>query len=62
MMDSVAGMIMAPPIPMLARAAISMPTEPENAAHVEPAAKAVRPARNTRLRGYSTQRIVPLAR
>ena len=35
---SVEGIIMAPPIPMPARAAISMPTEPENAVQVEPAA------------------------
>ena len=47
MIESVAGIIMAPPMPMLARAAISMPTEPENAAQVEPAVKATRPARNT---------------
>ena len=32
MIESVAGIIMALPMPMLARAAISMPTEPENAA------------------------------
>ena len=46
MIESVAGIIMAPPMPMLARAAISMPTEPENAAQVEPAVKATRPTRN----------------
>jgi hypothetical protein len=45
MIASVAGIIMAPPMPTLARAAISRPTEPENAAQVEPAAKAARPAR-----------------
>ena len=50
MIDSVEGMISAPPMPMLARAAISIPTEPEKAAQVEPAAKAARPARNVRLR------------
>ena len=35
---------------MLARAAISTPTEPENAAQAEPAANAARPARNVRFR------------
>jgi len=45
MIDSVEGIIMAPPMPMLARAAISIPTEPENAAQVEHAAKAIRPGR-----------------
>jgi hypothetical protein len=49
MMDSVAGIIMAPPMPMLARAAISMATEPEKAAQTEPAANAARPARTPRL-------------
>ena len=48
---------MAPPMPMLARAAISMPTEPENAAQVEPAAKAARPARNMRLRPIRSARL-----
>jgi hypothetical protein len=57
MMDSVEGIIMAPPMPMLARAAISMSTEPENAAQVEPAAKAARPARNTRLRPIRSARL-----
>ena len=47
MIDSVDGMISAPPMPMLARAAISMLTEPENAAQAEPAANAARPARST---------------
>ena len=50
MIASVDGIIIAPPMPMLARAAISMPTEPENAAQVEPAANATRPPMNTRLR------------
>ena len=50
MIDSVDGMISAPPMPMLARAAISMPTEPENAAQAEPAANAAKPARNVRFR------------
>ena len=35
-------------MPMLARAAISMPTEPEKAAQVDPAAKRTSPARNVR--------------
>ena len=51
MIDSVDGMISAPPMPMLARAAISMLTEPENAAQAEPAANAARPARSGRRGG-----------
>ena len=50
MIDNVDGMISAPPMPMLARAAISMPTEPENAAQAEPAANTTRPARSVRFR------------
>ena len=61
MIASVEGIIMAPPIPMLARAAISMLTEPENAAQVEPAAKAIRPVRNTRLRPIRSARL-PMTR
>ncbi len=48
---------MAPPMPMPARGAISMPTEPKNAAQVEPAANAARPARNTRLRPIRSARL-----
>ena len=59
MIDSVVGIISAPPIPMLARAAISMPTEPENAAHVDPAANAARPARNIRLRPSRSATLPP---
>ena len=40
MIARVEGMISAPPMPMLARAAISMPTEPEKAAQVEHAGEA----------------------
>ena len=61
MMESVAGMSMAPPMPMLARAAISMSTEPENAAQIEPAAKATRPARKTLFRPIRSARL-PLTR
>ena len=50
MSDSVEGMISAPPRPMLARAAISTPTDPEKAAQVEQPAKATRPARKVHLR------------
>ena len=57
MIASVEGIIMAPPMPMLARAAISMSTEPEKAAQVEQAAKATRPARNTRLRPIRSARL-----
>ena len=57
MIDSVEGIIMAPPMPMLARAEMSMPTEPENAAQVEPAAKAARPIMNTRLRPIRSARL-----
>ncbi len=46
----VEGMISAPPTPMLARAAINIPTEPEKAAHVEQAAKLTSPAMNVHLR------------
>jgi hypothetical protein len=57
MIDSVEGIIMAAPIPMLARAAMSTPTEPENAAQADPAAKAASPARNTRLRPTRSARL-----
>ena len=57
MIASVEGMMSAAPMPMLARAAISMPTEPETAAQVEPAAKATRPARNVRLRPIRSPRL-----
>jgi hypothetical protein len=42
--DKVAGIMTAPPIPMLARAAISLPVEPEKAAQADPAANASSPA------------------
>ena len=57
MMASVDGMISAAPMPMLARAAISMPTEPENAAQVDPAANAASPARNVRFRPIRSARL-----
>ena len=49
MIDSVEGIIMAPPMPMLARTAITRLTDPENTAQADPAAKAARPIKNTRL-------------
>jgi hypothetical protein len=55
--DSVDGIITAPPIPMSARAAISMPTDPEKAAQAEPAPKITRPARNVRLRPTRSARL-----
>lgn len=57
MIATVEGMISAAPMPMLARAAISIPTEPENAAQVEQAAKATRPERKTRLRPIRSARL-----
>ena len=57
MIASVEGMISAAPMPMLARAAISIPTEPEKAAHVEQAANATKPARNVRLRPTRSARL-----
>ena len=57
MIASVDGIISAAPTPMLARAAISMPTDPENAAHAEPPANATRPARNVRLRPTRSARL-----
>ena len=57
MIDSVEGIISAAPMPILARAAISTPTEPEKAAHAEPTAKAARPARNVRLRPTRSARL-----
>ena len=57
MIASVEGMINAAPIPMLARAAISISTEPEKAAHVEHAANATRPARKVRLRPIRSARL-----
>ena len=50
MMESVDGIMSAAPMPMLARAAISTDTDPENAAHADPQAKAISPAMNVRLR------------
>jgi hypothetical protein len=57
MIDSVDGTISAAPIPMLARAAMSTPTDPENAAHAEPSANATSPARNVRLRPTRSARL-----
>ena len=57
MIDSVEGMISAAPIPIPARAAISMPTLPEKAAQVEPAANRARPAMNVRLRPTRSARL-----
>jgi hypothetical protein len=57
MIDSVDGIISAPPIPMPARAAIRMPADPEKAAQAEPAAKITRPARNVRLRPIRSARL-----
>ena len=57
MIARVEGMISAPPMPMLARAAISTPTEPENAAHVEQAANTARPARKVRFRPTRSARL-----
>jgi hypothetical protein len=57
MIASVEGMISAAPRPMLARAAVSIPTESETAAHVEQAANATRPARNVFLRPTRSARL-----
>ena len=57
MIASVDGIISAAPTPMLARAAISTPTDPENADHAEPPANATRPARNVRLRPTRSARL-----
>ena len=57
MIDNVEGIISAAPMPMLARAVISTPTEPEKAAHAEPPANATRPARNVRLRPTRSARL-----
>jgi len=57
MIDKVDGIISAAPTPMLARAAISTPTEPEKADHAEPPANATRPARNVRLRPTRSARL-----
>ena len=57
MIASVEGMMSAAPTPMLARAAVSIPTDPENAAHVEQAANATRPARKVRLRPIRSARL-----
>jgi hypothetical protein len=48
--DSVDGMIAAPPMPMKAREAMSQSGERANAERAEPVANTIRPARNTRLR------------
>ena len=57
MMDSVEGIISAPPTPMLARAAMRVPTSPEKAAQADPAAKTARPARNVFLRPIRSARL-----
>ena len=57
MMDSVEGIISAPPMPMLARAAMRVLTSPEKAAQAEPAAKTARPARNVFLRPTRSARL-----
>ena len=61
MIDRVEGIISAPPMPMLARAAISRSTEPENAAHAEPAANSTRPARNVRFLPIRSARLPALS-
>ena len=50
MRASVEGMISAPPTPMLARAAISIPTDPEKAAQIEQPANATSPATKVHFR------------
>ena len=57
MMDRVDGIISAPPMPIPARAAISRPTDPENAAPAEPTANSARPARYVRLRPIRSARL-----
>ena len=49
-MDSVAGMISAPPMPMKARAPMSAPADPLNAAAADPMPKMARPAVRARRR------------
>ena len=44
MIDRVDGISSAPPIPIAARAVISIATDPEKAAHADPAPKTARPA------------------
>ena len=57
MIANVDGIISAAPTPMVARAAISMGTEPEKAAHAEAPAKAARPAMNVRFRPTRSARL-----
>ena len=57
MIDSVDGIISAPPMPMLARAAIKVPTLPEKAAQAEPPAKTARPASSVLLRPIRSARL-----
>ena len=57
MIDSVDGIISAPPMPMLARAAIRVPTSPEKAAQAEPPAKTARPASSVFLRPIRSARL-----
>jgi hypothetical protein len=52
MMDSVAGMMNAPPMPMTARAAMSSLVVWVNAAASDPAAKTASPAASARCRPY----------
>ena len=50
MIDKVAGMTNAAPMPITARAAISVEESPESADHADPAAKTARPAISARRR------------
>ena len=57
MIASVEGMISAAPMPIPALAAISIPTEPENAAKVEPTANSASPSMKVRLRPTLSARL-----
>ena len=57
--DSVAGMVRAPPAPMTPRHVISRSTEPEKAAPTDPRANTVSPMRKNRLRPNLSARLPP---
>ena len=57
MIESVEVIMSAAPMPMAARAAISIPTDPENAAQADPAAKASTPIRKVHLRPNLSARL-----
>ena len=59
MMASDAGMVSAAPAPMRARNAVSIATDPERAAPIDPSANTVSPMRKNRWRPYRSASVPP---